>query len=52
MHKGRKEREAPMQMIEISNFSHGTRVTIFSSTLNANRLGGRRGYKHSIAHGV
>ena len=52
MRKGRKEREAPMQMIETSKFSHGTCVTIFSSTLNANMLGGRRGYKDSGAHGV
>ena len=52
MRKGRIEREASMQMIETSKFSHGTRVTIFSSTPNANRLGGRRGYKHSGAHGV
>ena len=29
-------------MIEISNFSYGSHVVIFSSTLNANRLGNRR----------
>ena len=36
-----------MQMIEISTFSHGSRVTIFSSTLNANRLGDRIRYRRS-----
>ena len=35
-------------MIETSNFfSHGSRVIIFSSTLNTNRLGDRCGYRQS-----
>lgn len=36
-----------MQMIETSNFSHVSCATILSSTLNANRLSYRRGYRQS-----
>ena len=34
-------------MIETSKFTHGSHVAIFSSTLNVNRLGNRRGYRQS-----
>ena len=50
MGKGEKEHETPMRMIETSNFSHCSRVIyyqFFRSTLKANRLGDKCGYRRS-----
>ena len=47
MRKGGKEREAPTRIIETSIYSHGSCVTIISSTLNANRLGDKCGYSQN-----